>query len=103
MVSILASFHALVIQPVVFMFTIAMLAYIIVGWLAATGNVSPYKNKGVFQVYTVLHNIFEPMFAPVRRLIPPLGGTLDLSPIVILLGIRFISDGLIPNLLRMMA
>lgn len=39
---------------------------------------------------TLANQIIEPLAGPVRKLIPPLGGMLDLSPIVVLLGLRVV-------------
>ena len=55
-----------------------LLATIIVGWVAP-GSRHP--------VVILLHQISEPVMAPVRRVVPPLGG-LDFSPIVIFIGIN---------------
>jgi YggT family protein len=40
-------------------------------------------------VIDVLYRLTEPVFAPVRRVLPPMGG-LDLAPLVVLLVINFI-------------
>ena len=40
-------------------------------------------------IVAVIYQLTEPLMAPVRRILPPLGG-LDLSPILLLLGLRFI-------------
>ncbi len=44
-----------------------------------------------------LYQITDPILAPAQRLIPPVGG-LDLSPIVVLLGIQFIKIFLVQSL-----
>jgi len=44
-----------------------------------------------------LYQITDPILAPAQRLIPPIGG-LDLSPIVVLLGIQFIKILLVSSL-----
>ena len=56
----------------------AILAMIILSWIAP-GNQSP-------AVY-LLHQLTEPVMAPFRRLLPPLGG-LDLSPILVFIAIQ---------------
>jgi YggT family protein len=56
----------------------AILAMIILSWVAP-GNPSP--------VIQLLHQLTEPVMAPFRRLIPPLGG-LDLSPIFVFIAIQ---------------
>jgi len=43
----------------------------------------------------LLHQVTEPVLAPARRLIPPLGG-LDLSPILVFMVLTLIRDYLLP-------
>lgn len=46
--------------------------------------------SGVARVYSILYDLTEPVLAPVRNLIPPVGGggmALDLSPIVVFVGL----------------
>lgn len=38
-----------------------------------------------------LYRITEPVLAPVRRVLPPMGG-LDLSPLVVILGIQILTS-----------
>jgi YggT family protein len=42
----------------------------------------------------ILGKIYEPILEPFRKLIPPLGGVLDLSPIILFLILRFFVSGL---------
>ena len=42
-----------------------------------------------------LGKLVEPYLAPFRRFIPPIGGMLDISPIVALLSLQFVAWGLI--------
>ena len=57
---------------------VAILAAIILSWIAP-GNYNP--------AVVLLHQLTEPVMAPFRRLLPPLGG-LDLSPILVFLVIN---------------
>jgi YggT family protein len=41
----------------------------------------------VYQVWSGLNRLMEPIYAPIRRILPPMGG-LDLSPLVALIGIE---------------
>ncbi|UHA74113.1 YggT family protein [Paenibacillus sp. 481] len=41
-----------------------------------------------------LSKIVEPYLAPFRRFIPPIGGMIDISPIVALFTLRFVEVGL---------
>ena len=58
----------------------------IFSWLVAFGVVD-MRNGFVAQVGQFLYQITEPMLRPVRRIIPPIGGTIDISPIVVLIAI----------------
>ena len=40
-------------------------------------------------IATVLHALTEPVLTPIRRLLPDMGG-LDLSPLVLLFGLRMV-------------
>jgi len=43
----------------------------------------------------ILGKIVEPYLAPFRRIIPPIGGMLDISPIVALFTLEFVYRGVI--------
>ena len=56
---------------------------VVASWLVAFGVINT-RNMTVYRILDMLNRATEPMFRPVRRLIPPMGG-LDLSPLVVLL------------------
>lgn len=58
---------------IVEVFTIAIFLRAIVSWFA----VDPRNSLVIF-----LYQITEPILAPLRRIIPPLGGTIDITPMV---------------------
>lgn len=66
-----------------------VIAHVIMSWLI-TFNIINMHNQFVFQLYTMLEKLLEPMLGPIRRILPNLGG-LDLSPIVLLLGVQFLT------------
>jgi YggT family protein len=61
---------------------------VIVSWLTGFGIINSY-NPIARSVIRALHALTEPLFAPIRRIIPPIGG-LDLSPLIALLIIFFL-------------
>jgi len=65
-----------------------VIAAVIVSWLVAF-NVINLHNNLVRSVVRILDVLTEPVFRFVRRFIPPIGG-IDLSPIVVFIGIWFI-------------
>lgn len=70
-------------ELVLYLAIIVFIARAIVSWFPI-GVDSPVR-----PVVDGLYRITEPVLAPIRRVLPPLGG-LDLSVFVVILGIRFI-------------
>lgn len=73
----------------------AVLAWVILSWIPT----SPDHPLGRVNVF--LDRIIYPVILPLRRVIPPLrlgGGMLDLSPIVLIIGIRLLIS-LVGNIL----
>jgi len=65
-----------------------VIAAVIVSWLTAF-NVINERNNFVRTVLRLLYNLTEPVFRPIRRVIPAVGG-LDLSPIIVFVIIWFL-------------
>lgn len=70
-----------------------IIASVVASWLAQGGQ-SP--------VLLLLHSLTEPLLAPARRLLPPLGG-LDFSPIIVLLAINIADKYGVPALRNLAA
>ena len=58
---------------------------VILSWLIAF-NVLDTRNNFVYQVANMFHQLTEPLYRPIRGMMPDLGG-IDLSPLVVLVGI----------------
>ena len=65
-----------------------LIASAILSWLIAF-NVVNTRNQFVAAIAEFLFRITEPVLAPIRQMLPSLGG-LDLSPIVLILIIMFL-------------
>ncbi len=65
-----------------------LIAAAILSWLVAF-NVVNTRNQFVSMVGEFLYRITEPLLAPIRSVMPNLGG-LDISPIILILIIYFI-------------
>jgi YggT family protein len=65
---------------------------VIFSWLVGFGVINTY-NQIARTVLRALHALTEPVFGPIRRIIPPFGG-LDLSPLIVLLIILFLRNWL---------
>ena len=79
-------------------YTYIVLAAVIASWLI-NFNVVNYHNNFVRMVMRFLDAVTEPVFAVVRRILPPIGG-LDFSPFVVLLGVYFLEKLIVWAYLR---
>jgi len=70
------------------LYTWLIIAAAILSWLVAF-NVVNARNDVVRAVWEFLHRVTEPALRPIRRILPNLGGV-DVSPIILLLGIFFL-------------
>ena len=62
----------------------------VLSWLVAFDIVN-MRNRFVYLVGDTLNRLPEPVYRPVRRFLPDMGG-LDLSPIIVILGLWFLRD-----------
>lgn len=62
-----------------------MIAHIIMSWLIQF-QVLNVRQPLVYQIWEGLNRLLEPVYRPIRRLLPPMGG-LDLAPLVAFLGL----------------
>jgi YggT family protein len=77
-----------VIQIVLELYVYLLIASAILSWLIAF-NVVNTRNQFVAAIGEFLYRITEPLLAPIRSVMPNLGG-LDISPIILILIIYFI-------------
>jgi len=79
---------AVLIDKVIDIYTWIVIAGAIMSWLVAFGVVN-ISNKFIRWVVEVLYRLTEPVLRPLRRILPNLGGV-DISPVILLLGLFFI-------------
>ncbi len=91
--SIIAQFLIPVISIIIFLIFIS----VIMSWLVGF-NIINLRNPMVRQIYDMLERVTQPILEPIRRMIPPFGG-LDFSPIVALLGLSWIQNYLLADVL----
>jgi YggT family protein len=76
-----------------------VLATVIISWLMAFNIMNP-SNPYVRQVSYALRRMTEPVLMPIRRVLPDLGG-IDISPIVLIIGIQFAQQLVVTYLSRL--
>jgi len=87
---IAAAAHIIDIALTVYMWIIVIRA--VLSWV----NPDPYN-----PIVRFIHQVTEPVMAPIRRLIPLRGMGIDFSPIIILLLIIFLQSFLVKSLLEL--
>ena len=72
-----------------------MIAHIIMSWLI-NFQVLNLRQPLIAQLWDGLNRILEPIYGPIRRLLPNTGG-LDLAPLVVFIGIIILRQALANN------
>lgn len=70
------------------LYTWIIIASAVLSWLIAF-NVINIRNNVVRTIWNGIYQLTEPVLAPIRRRMPDMGG-MDISPIVLLLGVFLI-------------
>ncbi|MDR3515104.1 MAG: YggT family protein [Azospirillaceae bacterium] len=76
------------IDTVIGLYVWVLIASAVLSWLVSFGIVNT-RNHAVYMIGDVLYRLTEPALRPIRRVLPNFGG-LDLSPLVLILGVMFI-------------
>ena len=100
--SFLVALYVYFLSPLLTLLFYIVFAYVIASWLVAFGVIN-MRNANVRAVVGFLNAVVEPMCRPIRRIIPPLNGVLDLSVLLVLLIITFVKDWAIWQLLYAIA
>jgi YggT family protein len=72
-----------------------IIAHVIMSWLI-NFQVLNMRQQLVAQIWYGLNRILEPIYAPVRRILPPMGG-IDLAPLVVLIAVAVLRIILVNN------
>ncbi|WP_271951835.1 YggT family protein [Ruegeria faecimaris] len=73
-----------------------ILAHVIMSWLI-NFQVLNLHQQLVAQIWYGLNRLLEPIYGPIRRVLPAMGG-LDLTPLVVLIGVYALRIILINNM-----
>ena len=72
-----------------------IIAHVIMSWLI-NFQVLNLRQPLVAQIWYGLNRLLEPLYGPIRRILPQMGG-LDLAPLVVLIGVAALRIILINN------
>ncbi len=62
-----------------------VISHVVMSWLI-NFQVLNLRQQLVAQIWYALNRLLEPLYAPVRRILPNMGG-IDLAPLVVLIGV----------------
>jgi YggT family protein len=84
--------HALIvfIAMVITLYIWVVIIGAVLSWLIAFDVVNR-RNRVVYTITDSLYRLTEPALRPIRRVLPDLGG-LDISPVILILGLIFLRD-----------
>jgi YggT family protein len=77
-----------------------ILLTVVMSWLIAF-NIVNFSNPYVRQFNVFLRRLTEPVLAPIRRILPDLGG-IDISPIILLIALEFIRRFVIGQMIQLL-
>ena len=69
-----------------------MLIHIIMSWLISF-QVLNLGQQIVAQIWYGLNKLLEPIYTPIRRILPEMGG-IDLSPLILFVGLQFLKQAI---------
>ena len=70
-------------------FTVLKEALSLLFWVLIIRAILSWVSQGYNPIEAVFHQLTEPMLRPIRKVIPPIGG-LDLSILVLIIGLQFL-------------
>ena len=73
--------------------------FVILSWLINFGIVNT-QNRFIYLLMDFLYKITEPALRPIRRFVPNFGG-IDISPIILVLGLIFVRNLIMVDLVNM--
>jgi YggT family protein len=89
-------------SPILTVLFYLVLVWVIVSWLISF-NVINTRNPNVRMIVNFLSTVVDPMCRPIRKIIPPINGVLDLSALILVLLIVFVRDWALPEVIGLLA
>ncbi len=86
------------INHVINLYSYIVFAAVIMSFLLVFNVINP-RNSIVQAIWSALNALTEPLLRPIRRALPDFGA-IDLSPVVLLLGLYFIQSVVLTNLAK---
>lgn len=87
---------AWILGTIIQIFILIIILEVALSWLIAFELVNP-ENEAARNLTNLLKRVTDPVYKPIRKYVPPVGG-IDLTPLVVIIGVQIIA-GLIFRLL----
>ena len=84
---------AYLLSTVINLYILVIIAQVAVSWLINFGVIN-IENKQAQNLVALLKKLTEPVYAPIRKYIPPIGG-IDLTPLIVIIGLQIIDHFLV--------
>lgn len=87
-----------IIQTLLFIIDIVwflVIAQVIISWLIQF-DVLNVRQPLVYQIWSGLNRLLEPLYSPIRRILPPMQG-IDIAPLVLIVGLFIVQRLLVNN------
>lgn len=82
-----------ILRSVIDLITLLLIGWIVLSYIVVFGRVA--YDHPIRRVYEFLSRLIEPMLRPIRAVVPSVrvgGSSLDLSPLILILGLRIIAS-----------
>jgi YggT family protein len=90
----MTSFLEYIVSSIISLLVLALVINAILSWLVAFDVVN-LRNRFVYSVSRLLDAVSNPVLAPIRRIVPNLGG-LDISPVIAIIVLQAAGQYLVP-------
>ncbi len=87
------TFYIYVVNPLISFYLFVIIAGVVISWLLMFNVINP-RHPVAASLLNAIYMLTEPVYRPIRNILPTMGG-LDLSPLIVFLGLQFLNAGLI--------
>jgi YggT family protein len=78
------------VHTLIWLYIYVLIAAAVMSWLMAFNVVNSY-NHTVRMIWDFLYRVTEPALRPIRSILPSLGG-IDISPVILIIGLMFLDQ-----------
>lgn len=81
---------AWLIQTFVQIYILIIIVQVIMSWLIALEMVNA-NNPSAKRLLALLHRATDPVYKPIRKYVPPIGG-IDITPLIVIIGLQILAS-----------